>query len=85
LFNAIQRGIETAMVAARWAAKPLTTAPSLIAYTVTSLEFVAFRFHLAALRAHDLNQHLKNTFLNASYEGRLEWGVDRLLSRSWVG
>jgi len=27
----------------------------------------------------------KNTILNAAYEGRLEWGVDRLLSRSCVG
>jgi len=59
LFNAIQHGIETATVAAHWAAKPLTTAPSLIAYTVISLELVAFRFYLAALRAHDLNRRLK--------------------------
>jgi len=27
----------------------------------------------------------KNTLLNVSYEGRLEWGVDGLLSRSCVG
>ena len=46
----------TAAVAARWAwaAKPLATASSLIAYTVTSLAFVVFRLYLAALRAHDL-------------------------------
>jgi len=63
------------------------TAPSLIAYTVISLELVAFRFYLAALRAHDLNRRLQKycTFLNASCEGRLEWGVDRLLSRSCIG
>ena len=51
LFNAIQRGRETtAAVAARarWAAKPLATASSLIVYTVVSLGFVAFRFYLSA-------------------------------------
>jgi len=41
------------------AAKPLTTTPSLIVYTVISLEIVAFRFYLAALRAHVLNRRLK--------------------------
>jgi len=54
LFVLFQRGIETAAAAARWTAKPLVTASSLIAYTVISLEFAAFRLYLAALPAHDL-------------------------------
>jgi len=62
-----QHGIETTAVAARarWAAEPLATASSLIAYTVISLAFVAFRFHLAALRAHDLIDDSEKAFLIA--------------------
>ena len=72
-FNAIQRGIETAAVAARWAAKPLIP-PLLSSHTPS---FVAFRFYLAALRAHDLIDATKK---GTSYEGGFEWGVDGPLS-----
>jgi len=73
LFNAIQ---QTAAVVARWAAKPLVP-PLLSSHTPT---FVAFRFYLAALRAHDLIDASKKAFLITSYEGGFEWGVHGLLS-----
>jgi len=76
LFVLVQRGIETTGVAARWAAKPLVP-PLLSSHTPS---FVAFRFYLAALRAHDFIDASKKAFLITPYEGGFEWGVDGPLS-----
>ena len=56
----------------------MATASSLIVYTATLLTFVAFRFYLAALRAHDLIDDSKKSSSSCKDLGGCGWAVSHV-------